>query len=115
MGRGRIFLVTKVLLLAVALALSDAELLTNIHPKPFLLFCYNDNSPHLNVTNVKPCPFSERNVSEGDCFLSQNMTHKKLLAKLLSDLKYLEEYERIIDTELYCIVLYWECFVPEQI
>ena len=109
-GRGRIFLVsgitslvTKVLILAVVVALSDAELLTNIHPKPFLLFCFNDNSPHLNVTDVKPCRFSEHNVSEGDCFLNKNMTHKKLLAKLISDLENLEEYERIvenIDTQL---------------
>ena len=90
-------LVTKVLLLVVAVALSEAGLLTSVHPKPFLPFCFNGNSPHLNeMTDVQVCHFSEHNVSEGDCFLSKNMTHEEHLTKLLSDLKNLEQYKRIV-------------------
>ena len=87
-------LVTKVLLLAIAVALSEAGLLTSVHPKPFLLFCFNDNPPpHLNErTDVKLCHFAEHNVSEGDCFLRRNTTQENRLVGLLSDL---EEYKRI--------------------
>ena len=91
-------LVSKVLLLVVAVALSEAGLLTSVHPKPFLLFCFNDNSPHLQeMTDVQQCHFPEHNVSEGDCFLSKNSTQEEKLTNLLNDLKSLEEYKRIVE------------------
>ena len=92
-------LVSKVLLLVVAVALAEAGLLTSVHPRPFLLFCFNENPPHLNETHVTPCRFSEHNVSEGTCFLTKNMTHEKKLANALADLeKALEEYNRIVES-----------------
>ena len=90
-------LVTKVLLLVVAVALAEAGLLTSVHPRPFLLFCFEENDPHLTETNVTQCHFPEHNVSEGDCFLTKNMTHEKRLANALADLEEaLEEYNRIV-------------------
>ena len=90
-------LVTKVLLLVVAVALAEAGLLTSVHPRPFLLFCFDENSPHLNETDVTPCRFLEHNVSEESCFLTKNMTHEKRLDRALADLeKALEEYNRIV-------------------
>ena len=81
-------LVTKVLLLVVAVALADAGLLSNIHRRPFFLFCFKENSTDLNVENVTKCRFSEEN-----CFQSRNMTHEEGLSKVLADL---EEYNRIL-------------------
>ena len=90
-------LVTKVLLLVVAVALAEAGLLTSVHPKPFLLFCFDEYPPHLNESIVTPCRFSEHNVSEGDCFVTKNMTHEKRLGNALADLeRALEEYNRIV-------------------
>ena len=91
---GTTSLISKVLLLTVVVTLSEEGLLTSIHPKPFLLSCLNNNPPHLNET--KFCHFSEHNVSEGDCFLGRNKTHEKELTDLLSDLKILEEYNRVV-------------------
>ena len=90
-------LVTKVLLLVVAVALAEAGLLTSVHPRPFLLFCFDEYPPHLNESIVTPCRFSEHNVSEGNCFVTKNMIHEKRLGNALADLeRALEEYNRII-------------------
>ena len=90
-------LVTKVLLLVAAVALAEAGLLTAVHPKPFLLFCFDEYPPHLNESIVTPCRFSEHNVSEGNCFVTKNMTHEKRLGNALADLeRSLEEYNRIV-------------------
>ena len=92
-------LVTKVLLLVVAVALAEAGLLTSVHPRPFLLFCFEENDPHLTETDITQCHFPEHNVSEGDCFLTKNMTHEKRLANALADLEEaLEEYNRIVES-----------------
>ena len=94
---GTVSLVSKVLLLVVAVALAETGLLTSVHPRPFLLFCFDESPPHLNETNVTTCRFSEQNVSEGDCFLTKKMTHEKRLVNALADLeKALEEYNRIV-------------------
>ena len=90
-------LVTKVLLLVAAVALAEAGLLTSVHPKPFLLFCFDEYPSHLNESIVTPCRFSEHNVSEGNCFVTKNMTHEKRLGNALADLeRALEEYNRIV-------------------
>ena len=95
-------LITKVLLLITVVALAEAGLLTSVHPRPFMLFCFDENHPHLKETNVTQCHFPEHNVS-GDCFVSKNETNEKELTNLLSDLKILEEVNRIaksIDADL---------------
>ena len=70
-------LVTKVLLLVAAVALAEAGLLTSVHPKPFLLFCFDEYPPHLNESITTPCRFSEHNVSEkkGDACIHDACIH----------------------------------------
>ena len=95
-------LITKLVLLVVTVALAEAGLLTSVHPRPFVLFCFEENHPHLKEINVTQCHFSEHNVS-GDCFVSRNTTNEEQLTNLLSDLNILEEYNRVavnIDADL---------------
>ena len=50
---GTISLLTKVLLLAVAVTLAASELQPHVNKRPFLLFCFDENSIPLNEMDVK--------------------------------------------------------------
>ena len=52
---GMMSLVTKVLLLAVAVALAASGFQDQIHKRPFLLYCVDENSPLLNEGGVTRC------------------------------------------------------------
>ena len=52
---GIVSLVSKVLLLAVALALASSGLQAHIYSRPFLLFCFNEYSEDLNYIDVLKC------------------------------------------------------------
>ena len=97
----RIFLVssitsltTKVLLLALAVTFASSELQDHIHKRPFLLFCYSENSTtHLNDTGVTRCKYSE-----DTCGPPKNLTLEIRIADALSTVKEtLLGYERILN------------------
>ena len=97
----RIFLVssitsltTKVLLLALAVTFASSGLQDQIHKRPFLLFCFNENSTtHLNDTGVTRCKYSE-----GTCGPPKNLTHEIRIANALSTVEdTLLKYERILN------------------
>ena len=95
----RIFLVSsiaslasKVLLLLVAVPLADSGLLAYVHARPFLLFCFDENSLFLRETNITRCSFSDSN-----CFQTRNMTREKGKVDVLGDFEnVLKEYDRIV-------------------
>ena len=82
----RIFLVsglaslfTKVVILAVAVALAGSGHLAKFHQRPFLLFCYPENNGFVKPEGVTTCKFSD---PEKPCFkplsfneVSKNSTH----------------------------------------
>ena len=96
----RIFLVSsiaslasKVLLLGVAVTLADSGLQGYVHERPFLLFCFPENSPVLNQTGVRPCKYSE-----DTCFSVRNVTQESRIAVALSVVKEaVSEYEHILN------------------
>ena len=83
---GMTSLISKVLLLAIVVGLSASGLQPHIYRRPFLLFCFDENSPLLTEDGVTPCRFSE-----GDCFPNDNMTlmaevrYNDALAKLYNE------------------------------
>ena len=97
----RIFLVSsitslasKVLILALAVTFATSGLQDHIHKRPFLLFCFNENSTtHLNDTGVTRCKYSE-----GTCGPPKNLTHERRIADALSTVKEtLLEYKHILN------------------
>ena len=83
---GMTSLISKVLLLAIVVGLSASGLQPHIYRRPFLLFCFEENSPLLTEDGITPCRFSE-----GDCFPDDNMTlmnevrYNEALAKLYNN------------------------------
>ena len=91
-------LTSKVLLLALALAFSGSGLQAQIYKRPFLLFCFEENSTRLAEADISetvmPC-----SVLEGNCQPSQNMTHEKRFLKALEQLESaLEEYDNTVNS-----------------
>ena len=79
---GLVSLVTKVLLLAFAVALAsseDAQAL--VYKKPFLLYCFKNNSANLNQPNVVKCSMSIEEFNETALApqknVQQRMTHSE--------------------------------------
>ena len=105
----RIFLVsgvtsltTKVLLLAAAVAFSASGLQPQIYSRPFLLFCFDENSTRLNEPDVwktvTPC-----SIRKGNCLPNQNITHEERFMKALErlerlELNYQEEYDYTVNS-----------------
>ena len=85
---GIVSLVTKVLLLAVAVTLADSGLQTKVYTRPFLLFCFDKNSTHMNETDVLKCTLSE-------CLNETDIDPEKRFQKALAQLEYdmLEKYD----------------------
>ena len=52
-------LVTKVIILAVAICLCETNLQHHLHSRPFLLLCRPENSPLLEAANVTKCSFNK--------------------------------------------------------
>ena len=106
----RIFLVSgvtslaaKVLLLAGAVALSGSGLQPQIYKRPFLLFCFDENSTRLSEPDVwktvTPC-----SILKGNCLPNKkNKTHEERFLKALEqlerlELNYQEEYDYIVNS-----------------
>ena len=81
-------LVTKVLLLAVAVTLAALGHQTKVYTRPFLLFCFDKNSAHLNETDVLKCTLSE-------CLKQTDTEPQKRFQKALGQLEYdmLKKYD----------------------
>ena len=75
-------LVSKVLLLTAAVAFASSGLQTKVYKRPFLLFCFNENSTRINETNVVQCK-----MSDGNCLENYNMALEKRLLKTLTQLE----------------------------
>ena len=75
-------LVSKVLLLTVAVALARSGLQTKVYKRPFLLFCFNENSTRLNEMDVVQCK-----MSDGNCLENYNLALEKRLLKTLTQLE----------------------------
>ena len=85
-------LVSKVFLLVLAVTLAACGLQPDIYKRPFLLFCFQEDSLLLNETNTTKCKFSE-----GNCFPNKNLTHEAKYSDALSVLKKsLQDFERTI-------------------
>ena len=54
-------LVSSVLLLALAVGLALSGFQEHVYKRPFLLFCFEENSPLLSENDVSSCSFSESN------------------------------------------------------
>ena len=84
-------LVTKILVLAVAVTFAGSGLQPQVYERPFLLFCFNANSTHLqmkrNDADVKLCSFSDHEMSEGHCFGDRNLTKEKRILTALEQLE----------------------------
>ena len=90
---GTASLASKVLLLGVAVALALSGFQGYIHKRPFLLFCFPENSSVLHQPGVRPCRYSE-----GTCGSPKNMTHEIRIADALSAVnRAVLEYERILN------------------
>ena len=85
---GIVSLVTKVLLLAAAVTLAASGLQSHVYKRPFLLFCFNENSTHLNETDVLKCKLSE-------CLNEIDVGPEKRFQNALAQLEYdmLEKYD----------------------
>ena len=85
---GIVSLVTKVLLLAAAVTLAASGLQTHVYKRPFLLFCFNENSTSLDETDVLKCKLSE-------CLNETEVGPEKRFQKALAQLEYdmLEKYD----------------------
>ena len=75
-------LVSKVLLLTVAVALASSGLQTHVYRRPFLLFCFNEDSTRLNETDVVQCK-----ISDDNCLENNKMALEKRLLKTLTQLE----------------------------
>ena len=85
-------LVSKVFLLLLAVTLAASGLQPNVYKRPFLLFCFQEDSLLLKKTNTTKCKFSE-----GNCFPNRNLTHETKYSDALSVLKKsLQDFERTI-------------------
>ena len=85
-------LVSKVFLLLLAVTLAASGLQPNVYKRPFLLFCFQEDSLLLKETNTTKCKFSE-----GNCFPNRNLTHETKYSDALSVLKKsLQDFERTI-------------------
>ena len=95
----RIFLVSgiaslasKVFLLVLALTLAASGLQPDVYKRPFLLFCFQEDSLLLKETNTTKCKYSE-----GNCFPNMNLTHETKYSDALSVIKRsLQDFERTI-------------------
>ena len=94
-------LLTKLAVLAVVVALAESGHLTKIHPRPFLLFCFQENSTHLarlkREGEVVTCKFSE-----DTCFnhVIQTPRNQTLIADAISSVdEAIEKLERILNIE----------------
>ena len=86
-------LVTKVLFLVLALALASSGLQPHIYKRPFLLFCFNEDSPIFNEPGIKRC-----NYLEDGCRPPTNLTQETRLADALFTVeKAVLEYKRILN------------------
>ena len=79
---GIVSLVTKVLLLAVAVTLAASGLQPHVYKRPFLLFCFDESSIPLNEADVKQCSLSEEN-----CFGRPEMTREKEFSTALEQVE----------------------------
>ena len=59
---GILSLLNKVLLVVLALVLAYTGLSVHVHPRPFLLFCFEGNSSYVQENNFTTC-----RMSESDC------------------------------------------------
>ena len=59
---GILSLLNKVLLVVVALVLAYTGLSVSFHPRPFLMFCFEENSTYVQENNFTTC-----SVSRGNC------------------------------------------------
>ena len=83
-------LLTKVVILAVVVALAGSGHLTKFHPRPFLLFCYRENSVLIEAAgDVQTCKFSD---PDKPCFkplsfsrAPVNLTQEKRIAEARSE------------------------------
>ena len=80
-------LVTKVLLLAVAVTFSDTGLQTQVYERPFLLFCFDKNSTYLNE-NLNETDVLKCTMTTVDSHLNETATDpEKQLNKTLAQLE----------------------------
>ena len=83
---GMTSLVSKVLLLAIAVGLAASGVQHHVYKRPFLLFCFEENSPLLTEEGIVQCSFSK-----GDCFPNKNLTrtnqirYKEALTKVYNE------------------------------
>ena len=69
-------LLTKVVILAVVVALAGSGHLAKFHPRPFLLFCYRENSVLIEAAgDVQTCKFSD---PDKPCFKPLTFTRSPL-------------------------------------
>ena len=91
-------LVTKVVILAVAIFLCETNLQHHLHPRPFLLLCRPENSPLLDAANVTKCSFT--NTKEHLFCFSDGAEEAKNLIKLDASLTKMKKAHETYTKEL---------------
>ena len=91
-------LVTKVVILAVAIFLCEMNLQHHLHPRPFLLLCRPENSPLLDAANVTKCSFT--NTKEHLFCFSDGAEEAKNLIKLDASLTKMKKAHETYTKEL---------------
>ena len=93
-------LVTKVVILAIAICLYKTDLQHHLHPRPFLLLCRPENSPLLEVANVTKCSFNKKNLANDMYCFSDGSQEAKNLIKLDKSLTKMADAHNIYIKEL---------------
>ena len=84
-------LVSSVLLLALAVGLALSGFQEHVHKRPFLLFCFEKNSPLLSESDVSSCTFSESNCISNENFHEER--YWNAVTKLYSEV---QNYQKAI-------------------
>ena len=84
-------LVSSILLLALAVGLALSGFQEYVHKRPFLLFCFEENSPLLSESDVSSCTFSESNCISNENFHEER--YRDAVTKLYSEV---QNYQKAI-------------------
>ena len=84
-------IVSSVLLLAIAVGLAASGLQEHVYPRPFLLYCFEENSTLLFQEEVKQC-----SLSHGDCFHTENSNDMKYESALIRLYHGVQAYQDVI-------------------
>ena len=106
--RGMTSLVSRVLLLAIVVGLAAFGLQHHIYQRPFLLFCFEEESPLLTESGIVQCSFSK-----GDCFTNKNVTQ-------MNQMRYEDALTKVYNEVLAYHEVFWEIgkdtqFTPNQL